>query len=162
MLRDQHQIQCCKSHQKAAHRHALCRTLQLEKDRLEDRLSKLKAESLLLRGTPVPDAAASSPMDTALHRALRNDKEALKRNLEVDPLPYNTHSSNVFSSCLSCICQALHGLHHSSVVRGAEVAQQEEACLSHCFICPFKPTNRLQALRTLQCLQQLSTSHNSG
>ena len=84
MLRGQHTIQCCQAHQPAAQSHSLlCRTLQLEKDRLEERLSDLKAESLLQRGTPVLDAAACLPVDTALHRALRNDKELLKWELEV-------------------------------------------------------------------------------
>ena len=86
-MKGQDRIQCCQLHQQAAHRHALCRTLQLEKDLLEERLSDLKAESLLQRSSPVPDAAASTPRDTALHRALRNDKEALKRELEVNSLP---------------------------------------------------------------------------
>ena len=92
MMKGQYGIQCCRLHQQAAHRHALYRTLQLERDRLEERLSDLKAESLLQRSSPVPGAAASLPMDTALHRALRNDKEALKQELEVHPLPYITDS----------------------------------------------------------------------
>ena len=84
MLRGQHTIQCCRAHRLAAQSHfLLCRTLQLERDRLEERLSDLKAESLLQRGTPVLDAAACLPVDTALHRALRNDKESLKWELEV-------------------------------------------------------------------------------
>ena len=89
---DQDRIKCCPLFQQALHHQALCRTLQLQKDRLEKRLSDIKAQGLV-QSTPVPDAAASLPRDTVLHRALRDDKEVLKQELEVSPTAFTLQIS---------------------------------------------------------------------
>ena len=62
-----------------------CRSLQLEKQQLEERLSSLKTDSLAHR-TDSASSAAISPRGTAFLRTLRDENEHLKQQLQVPPL----------------------------------------------------------------------------
>ena len=67
------------------HKGETCRSLQLEKQQLEDRLSSLKTDSLVQR-TDSASSAAISPRGTAFLRTLRDENEHLKQQLQVPPL----------------------------------------------------------------------------
>ena len=113
---------------------------------MEERLSDLKAESLFQRGTPVLDAAACSPVDTALHRALRNDKESLEWELEVFiALPhYPFHGSSHYIQAV--IAKRFMGFTTHLWREEAMLLCRKRQCFTHCFIHTFKA--RQQAAST--------------
>lgn len=65
--------------------HNKCRSLQLEKQQVKERLSSLKTHSLAQR-TDSASSAAISPRGTAFLRTLRDENEHLKQQLQVPPL----------------------------------------------------------------------------
>ena len=60
-----------------------CRSLQLEKKQLEERLEGLRADSSSQAESR--PSAVTSPRGTAVLRALRNENEHLKQQLQVHP-----------------------------------------------------------------------------
>lgn len=60
----------------------MCRSLQLEKEQLEERLNGLRADSLSKQADSAP-APAASPRGTAVLSALRAENEHLKHQLKV-------------------------------------------------------------------------------